>query len=115
MSTKLVRYKDVCAAMIPMIADMMQRGDIGPAIDTLKALGALEDVDPAKAVKEYCKTQPEPLTDKEQGIFLAAMGTEEKVCKQVDEECRGCREAYEDSLVKTCHEIIRKVKGALWT
>lgn len=23
-------------------------------------------------------------------------------------------EAYEDSLVKTCHEIIRKVKGALW-
>ena len=62
MSTKLVRYKDVCAAMIPMIADMMQRGDIGPAIDTLKALGALEDVDPAKAVKEYCKTQPEDCT-----------------------------------------------------
>ena len=57
--------------------------------------------------------QPEPLTDKEQRIFLAAMGREEKVCKQVDEEC--CREAYEDSLVKTCHEIIRKVKGALWT
>ena len=59
--------------------------------------------------------QPEPLTDKEQRIFLAAMGREEKVCKQVDEECRDCREAYEDSLVKTCHEIIRKVKGALWT
>ena len=77
-----------------------------PAIDTLKALGALE---------EYCDTQPEPLTDKEQRIFLAAMGREEKVCKQVDEECRDCREAYEDSLVKTCHEIIRKVKGALWT
>ena len=47
--------------------------------------------------------QPEPLTDKEQRIFLAAMGREEKVCK------------YKDSLVKTCHEIIRKVKGALWT
>ena len=77
-----------------------------PAIDTLKALGALE---------EYCDTQPEPLTDKEQRIFLAAMGREEKVCKQVDEERRDCREAYEDSLVKTCHEIIRKVKGALWT
>ena len=59
--------------------------------------------------------QPEQLTDKEQRIFLAAMGREEKVCKQVDEECRDCREAYEDSLVKTCHEIIRKVKGALWT
>ena len=59
--------------------------------------------------------QPEPLTDKEQRIFLAAMSREEKVCKQVDEEFRDCREPYEDSLVRTCHEIIRKVKGALWT
>lgn len=59
--------------------------------------------------------QPESLTDKEQRIFLAAMGREEKVCKQVDDECRDCREPYEDSLVRTCHEIIRKVKGALWT
>ena len=57
MSTKLVRYKDVCNAVIPMIADMLQKGDIEPAIDTLKALGALEDVDLAKAVKEYCKAQ----------------------------------------------------------
>lgn len=58
--------------------------------------------------------QPEQLTDKEQRIFLAAMGREEKVCKQVDDECRNCRELYEDSLVRTCHEITRKVKGALW-
>ena len=65
MSTKLVRYKDVCNAVIPMIADMLQKGDVEPAINTLKALGALEDVktmvtpedaDLAKAVKEYCKT-----------------------------------------------------------
>lgn len=47
--------------------------------------------------------QPEPLTDKEQRIFLAAMGREEKVCK------------HKDSLVRVCHEIERKVKGALWT
>lgn len=59
--------------------------------------------------------QPEPLTDKEQRIFLAAMGREEKVCKQVDAEYRDCREPYEDSLVSICHEITRKVKGALWT
>ena len=59
--------------------------------------------------------QPEPLTDKERRIFLAAMGREEDVCKQVDAECRDCREPYEDSLVSTCHEITRKVKGALWT
>lgn len=59
--------------------------------------------------------ETERLTDKEQRIFLAAMGREEKVCKQVDEEFRDCREPYEDSLVRICHEIIRKVKGVLWT
>ena len=62
MSTKLVRYKDVCNAVIPIIADMMQHGNIEPAIDTLKVLGALEDADLAKAAKEYCKTQPEDCT-----------------------------------------------------
>ena len=56
---------------------------------------------------------PEPLTDKEQRIFLAAMGREEKVCKEVDEEMT--REPYEDSLVRVCREIERKVKAALWT
>ena len=55
----------------------------------------------------------EPLTDKEQRIFLAAMGRELKVCKEVDEEMT--REPYEDSLVRVCREIERKVKGALWT
>jgi hypothetical protein len=68
-----------------------------------------------KAVRNQPSAQPEPLTDKEQRIFLAAMGREEKVCKQVDDECRDCREPYEDSLVWTCREISRKVKGALWT
>ena len=56
---------------------------------------------------------PEPLTDKEQRIFLAAMAREEKVCKEVDEEMT--REPYEDSLVRVCREIERKVKAALWT
>ena len=59
-------------------------------------------------------TQPEPLTDKEQRIFLTAMAREEKVCKQVDDECRD-RTPYEVSLVHVCREIRRKVKGALWT
>jgi hypothetical protein len=66
-------------------------------------------------VEQLPSAQPEQLTDKEQRIFLAAMGREEKVCRQVDDECRDCREPYEDSLVRTCHEITRKVKGALWT
>ena len=67
-----------------------------------------------KAIDQLPSAQPEPLTDKEQRIFLAAMGREEEVCKQVDEECKDCREPYEDSLVGVCHEIIRKVKAALW-
>lgn len=75
-------------------------------------LKALNDV--SERIKKIPSAQPEPLTDKEQRIFLAAMGREEKVCKEVDEECRDCREPYEDSLVKTCHEITRKVKDALW-
>lgn len=66
-------------------------------------------------IKQFPAAQPEQLTDKEQRIFLAAMGREEKVCKQVDDECRNCREPYDDSLVRACHEITRKVKGALWT
>lgn len=54
-------------------------------------------------------TWPEPLTDKEQRIFLAAMGREEDVCKDVDE-------AHPEgtSLVSVCVEIRRKVKKALW-
>jgi hypothetical protein len=79
----------------------------------------MQDLEQAQLDKAYelgrQSAQPEPLTDKEQRIFLAAMGREEKVCKQVDDECRDCREPYEDSLVRTCHEITRKVKGALWT
>lgn len=67
------------------------------------------------AIGTLPSAQREPLTDKEQRIFLAAMGREEKVCKQVDDEYRDCMEPYEDSLVRTCHEIKRKVKGALWT
>lgn len=74
--------------------------------------GVLEAID---AIKALPAAQPESLTDKEQRIFLAAMAKEEKVCKQVDEECRDCREPHDDSLVGTCHEIKRKVKGALWT
>ena len=55
----------------------------------------------------------EPLTDKEQRIFLAAMGREEKVCEQVDRN--HVREPYEDSLMRVCKEIRRKVKAALWS
>lgn len=65
-----------------------------------------------KALGQLPSAQPEPFTDKEQRIFLAAMEREKKVCEEIDRNY--VREPYEDSLVKTCHEIIRKVKGALW-
>lgn len=65
------------------------------------------------AVEVLDSAKFEPLTDTEQRIFLAAMSREKTVCKLVDEE--GPREPYEKSLVRACNEIIRKVKGALWT
>ncbi len=55
----------------------------------------------------------EPLTDKEQRIFLAAMERERKVCKEVDDQYT--HEPYEVLLTKVCDEIKRKVKGALWS
>lgn len=66
-----------------------------------------------KVIEEMPYAQPEPLTDKEQRIFLAAMRREEKVCAEVDRNY--IREPYEDSLMSVCREIKRKVKGALWT
>ena len=59
MSTKLVHYKDVCAALIPILEDMLEMGNFKQVTDTIEALVALKDADLAKAVKEYCKAQPE--------------------------------------------------------
>ena len=59
-------------------------------------------------IMRFPSTQPEPLTDKEQRIFLAAMRRERKVCTYAHEPC-------EVPLTKVCDEIVRKVKGALWT
>lgn len=64
-------------------------------------------------IKDLPSAQPESLTDKEQRIFLAAMGREEKICEEVDRNY--VREPYEDSLMRVCREIRRKVKVALWT
>lgn len=64
-------------------------------------------------LEELPSVQPELLADKEQRIFLAAMEREEKICEEVDRNY--VREPYEDSLMRVCREIRRKVKGALWT
>ena len=62
---------------------------------------------------ELASIQPEPLTDKEQIIFLAAIGRERKVCKEIDDQY--VHEPYEILLTKVCSEIERKVKKALWS
>lgn len=67
-----------------------------------------------RVVNEQPTAQTEPLTDKEQRIFLAAMAREKDVCKQVDDKYGDWDESDKSSLVRTCYEIIRKVKSALW-
>ncbi len=66
-----------------------------------------------EAIRQLPSAQQEPLTDKEQRIFLAAMARERKVCKEVDDQY--VHEPYEVSLTKVCDEIKRKVKKVLWT
>ena len=80
------------------------------AVDTV---GILDAEDIKVVFDDLPSAQPEPLTDKEQRIFLAAMEREEKVCEEVDRNY--VREPYEDSLMRVCKEIRRKVKGSLWT
>ncbi len=77
---------------------------------TYNEMGIIIDT---KAEELDSSAQPEPLTDKEQRIFLAAIEREMKVCEEVDRNY--VREPYEDSLASVCREITRKVKGALWT
>ena len=74
------------------------------AYDKACIIGALEEVPSA-----------EPLTDVEQRIFLKAISREEEVCRKVDAEWGEGDEECEINLVHACHEIERKVKGALWT
>ena len=86
---------------------------IDQIVIALKDRYSLDGKDRGAPVTALEALEIEPLTDKEQRIFLAAMSKEEKVCKEVDEKYPD-REPYEDSLVSVCHSIERKVKRALW-
>ena len=92
--------------------DLISRQD---AIDALSQYPFEKVVNCVSIIEELPSAQPEQLTDAEQRIFLKAIEREEKVCKKVDEEWGSGDEECEINLVHTCHEIIRKVKGALWT
>lgn len=82
-------------------------------VDTEYDCTLLDRVDVRYVLLDLPSAQPEPLTDKEQRIFLAVMERMERVCEEVDKN--SVREPYEDSLVWVCKEVRRKVKDALWT
>ena len=98
------------------MSDLIRRED---AIEVADAVWTVTgDKNVAKVwdqIKNLPSAQPETLTDKELKFFLLAMNREEKVCKKFDEEDGDCILPYEDSLVRICHEIRRKVISALWT
>lgn len=100
-------------------ADLISRTEALKAIERVPTYGdgmvfeALSHVQ--RDVALLPSAQRERLTDAEQRIFLKAIEREEKVCKKVDEEWGSDDEEYEINLVHVCHEIIRKVKGTLWT
>ena len=89
----------------------------GYAVHTVGEGPFVMSLDEGIAVHEAIKLleKLEPLTDREQRIFLAAMSREKEVCKEVDYQLSDVREPYEDTLVSVCGEIKRKVKAALWT
>ena len=102
-----------------VVSDYRRNDDLISRAEAIDAIDVLKRNYPSRCFEDLCdiaikalSVQPEQLTDAEQRIFLAAMGREEKVCKEVDAETT--REPYDDSLVRVCHEIIRKVKAALW-
>lgn len=66
---------------------------------------------------EDSRNNVETLTDEEQRIFLAAMGREERVCKNIEDLWVQLSLTSEDDvdLMKVCKEVKRKVMKALWT
>ena len=84
------------------------------AIDALLKADCGCGIDSADVIRKVPSAEPEPLTDAEQRIFLKAISREEEVCRKVDAEWGEGDEECEINLVHVCHEIVRKVKGALW-
>ncbi len=81
---------------------------------TEKAVVCCEHADTYPNVPPCPSCGAEPLTDGEQRIFLAAMDREKAICKEVDAHCPAVYKSNQDSLVRTCNEIERKVKNTLW-
>ena len=65
----------------------------------------------AGLIRSLPAKKPEPLTGAEQRMFIEAMWREKDVCRAVDKEFLDAKV----NLTDVCREIVRKVKGALWT
>lgn len=130
MPTDLVdRIKTLPSADASLMQDRCKIDASSDLISRQAAIDALEKhekskghnyslfVDVVSECEEIIRNVPsaEPLTDVEQRIFLKAISREEEVCRKVDAEWGEGDEECEINLVHACHEIVRKVKGALWT
>lgn len=80
-----------------------------PIWDVDKVAAVMDEA--IEAVEKQTAKKPEPLTDAEQRIFIEAMWREKSVCMAVDKEFPDAKV----NLTDVCREIVRKVKGALWT
>ena len=118
----------VCSQLYANIHSMSEEGEsMRDLIDRQDAIKAIEDLpncyngfsdtyDKAYIIGVIDELpSAQPLTDIEQRIFLKAISREEEVCRKVDAEWGEGEEECEINLVHACHEIERKVKGALWT
>jgi len=76
-------------------------------------LGGGKCLDNCSVIEAIKALEPEPLTDEEQRIFLAAMEREEKICREADEKFP-YKMPYEESMVSVCRSIKKKVKKTLW-
>ena len=80
-----------------------------PIWDVDKVAAVMDEA--IEAVEKQTAKKPEPLTDAEQRIFIEAMWREKSVCMAVDKEFLDAKV----NLTDVCREIVRKVKGVLWT
>lgn len=95
--------------------------ELGVAIDT--AIDAADEYDGwynferdrkiRDALMESPTVHLEPLTKKEQRIFMSAIDREIEVCREFDKNV--IREAYETPLVDVCKKIKEKVISSLCT
>lgn len=109
-------------------------GENSYKIKGLNSVYSKDTMDKLEPFDETTAIRSESFTDNEKIIFLSAIEEERRICKLVDEQlsykdlftkaCKAIDETTDEqfiyeprqaSLTKVCDEIVRKVKGSLWT